>query len=317
MEYRRLGKTGLEVSVLGFGCAQIASVSTAYSRSEIKHTIYEALDAGITFFDTADVYGQGDSERLLGDFASSQRQNMVICTKAGLRVNAPVQLLRITKPITNWLLRKYRPASRTIASERKRREGYCFEPQYIRTQVEGSLRRLRTDYVDLFLLHNPPADALAREDLFAELDRLRAIGSLLNYGISCRGHEDAVAYASHANVSAVQIPLNIHSIAGAGETLERLSSAHIGIIAREPFSGGSLIAETDGVALGARDGAERPLSEVALKAVVQQAEVDVVVTGMGSPIHLRNNLSALYSKAVSDAEISSARMCSSGTTHGI
>ena len=308
MEYRTLGKTDLEVSVLGFGCARIASLSTPYSRKEITRTIFEAVDAGITFFDTADVYGQGDSERLLGELLANRRQDIVICTKAGLKVEAPVSVIRAIKPAANWIIRNFKPIHRTAVSQRKRRESYCFEPRHIRTQIEGSLRRLRTDYLDLFLLHSPPLESLARDDLFAQLDDLLASGHLLNYGVSCRRWEDALDCASHGNVSAVQIPLNIHSLDDAGEMLSRLSSADIGVIAREPFSGGSLVAGSNSGAPGQRAGKERPLSEVMLKAVVQKSGVDVVVTGMGSCVHLHSNLSALNSMAVSDTEISSARL---------
>ena len=91
MEYRSLGRSDLKPSVIGFGCGHIASLSTTHPRKEIVATLYEALERGINFFDTADSYGQGDSARLLGKLIRGRRQQALICTKAGYRFKRTIK----------------------------------------------------------------------------------------------------------------------------------------------------------------------------------------------------------------------------------
>ena len=107
VQYRKLGNTGLTPSVLGFGCSMIASLATRYSPSEVEASLREAREAGITFFDTADVYGQGDSERLLGKLFRSGGEGMILCTKAGLTVGSMEPVVRVVKPVMNSILRRW------------------------------------------------------------------------------------------------------------------------------------------------------------------------------------------------------------------
>ena len=163
MQYRKLGSTDLIPSVLGFGCSMIASLATRNSRTEVESTLSEAREAGITFFDTADVYGQGDSERLLGKLLRRQGEGMIVCTKAGLTVGPLEGIVRIAKPILNPLMRRWSSARTATMQARRHQERQCFDPNYLRRQIEGSLRRLNVDRIDLFLLHNPPVDVPQRD----------------------------------------------------------------------------------------------------------------------------------------------------------
>ena len=129
MERRRLGKTELKPSVLGFGCAQIASMSTAYPRREVAATLQAAMEHSVNFFDTADVYGQGDSERLLGEIIQGRRQHAILCTKAGLTLGAPQYAVRLVKPFVNPVMRFWGKGRSTVVRLRQKSEHQCFDPQ--------------------------------------------------------------------------------------------------------------------------------------------------------------------------------------------
>src|SRR5205085_12619025 len=144
MQYRELGRTGIKVSVIGFGAWAIGGAADAsgaplgWGRTtddESLAAIRRARDLGVNFFDTADSYGFGRSESLLGIVLSRTRQEVVLATKVGVMRNA------------DGSLRK------------------DFSKQHIFQAIDGSLRRLRTDYVDLYQAHNPTIDQLRREEI--------------------------------------------------------------------------------------------------------------------------------------------------------
>lgn len=278
MQYRRLGNSDLTPSLLGFGCSMIASLATRHSPGEIEATLRAARDSGITFFDTADVYGQGDSERLLGRVYRDQGDGMILCTKAGLTVGPVEGLVRMVKPVLNILLRRWPSARGATTRTRRRQEGQCFNPDYLCRRIEGSLRRLGVDRIDLFLLHNPPVDLPQRNEVFELLLRLRADGKLRHFGVSCRSLEDADSWVEHPGVACVQVPLDRSRIESALPLLERAGVLGVGVIAREILS-------HDAMAAGSVSAAFRPL--------VQRPEVGVMLAGMGCRTHLRENLGAI------------------------
>ncbi|MBS0178668.1 MAG: aldo/keto reductase [Nitrospira sp.] len=256
----------------------IASLATRHSPGEIEATLRAARDSGITFFDTADVYGQGDSERLLGRVYRDQGDGMILCTKAGLTVGPVEGLVRMVKPVLNILLRRWPSARGATTRTRRRQEGQCFNPDYLCRRIEGSLRRLGVDRIDLFLLHNPPVDLPQRNEVFELLLRLRADGKLRHFGVSCRSLEDADSWVEHPGVACVQVPLDRSRIESALPLLERAGVLGVGVIAREILS-------HDAMAAGSVSAAFRPL--------VQRPEVGVMLAGMGCRTHLRENLGAI------------------------
>lgn len=301
MRYRPLGATGLLVSELSFGCARIASITTAYSPREIRNTIATALDNGINFFDTADVYGQGDSERVLGRALRDRRDDVVICSKAGLVVNAPLSIIRWIKPVANLGLRRLDKARRAAADARKSREERCYDPRYIRTQIEGSLRRLGTDYLDLFLLHSPSPDMLKRDELFVLMEDVQRQGLVRHFGVSCDRVEDLEACLERCRVSALQIPLDISKLSRARQALQTARALGAGIIAREPFAGGALLNHSQLRDISNSAVPRRP-AELALKSVLQEEAVTSVLVGTGCRAHLLENLAALDSAQLSADE---------------
>lgn len=278
MQYRRLGNTDLIPSVLGFGCSMIASLATRYSRAEVEASLCEAREAGITFFDTADVYGQGDSERLLGKLLRSRGEGMILCTKAGLTVGSMEGVVRLVKPAANLFLRRWRAARAVTTQARRRQERQCFHPDYLSGRIEGSLRRLNVNRIDLFLLHNPPVDVPQRDAVFELLTRFRAQGKLRHFGVSCRSLEDANLWLGQPDVACVQIPLDRSRMEAAIPVLERARAQQAGVIAREVLA-------HDALAKGSVSDALHPL--------VKRSEIGVVLAGMSCRRHVQENVRAM------------------------
>jgi aryl-alcohol dehydrogenase-like predicted oxidoreductase len=278
VQYRRLGNTDLAPSVLGFGCSMIASMATRYPRAEVESTLREARDAGITFFDTADVYGQGDSERLLGKLFRSEPKGMILCTKAGLTVGPVESLIRLAKPVANLFIRRWRSARVVTTQVRTRQERQCFGPNYLHRRIEGSLRRLGLERIDLFLLHNPPVDMPQRDAVFELLNRLKQQGKLGQFGLSCRSVADAHAWIGQPGIACIQIPVDRSSLETAIPLLEHARSLGIGVIAREVFSHNAL---------------ESGTVFDALSPLLQRPEIGVVLAGMTCRRHLRQNVGAV------------------------
>jgi aryl-alcohol dehydrogenase-like predicted oxidoreductase len=211
---RVLGRTGARVSELGFGAWPIGgdrfewSYGATDDRTSMR-AVAAALDHGCNFFDTADWYGQGHSETLLGKGLRSRRHEIVLATKGGLDF---------------------------YHGETRRN----FEPAYLRFALHQSLRRLRTDYVDVYQLHNPPPEYLRRHDVVAELEALRSAGYIRWIGVSAESPAEAVLAVEAAWLDTIQVTYNFLA-PEAAVTLFPLAAAHgVGIIAREPLANGFL-----------------------------------------------------------------------------
>lgn len=213
MRYRSLGRTGLEVSEIGFGAWGIggdAGGAIAYGpadRGESLRALAAALDRGINFYDTSDFYGQGRSEELIGEAFAGRRTEVVIASKAGLLGDG-------TKT--------------------------DFSAAHLRGALEASLKRLRTDYVDLYQLHSPPPEAIG-EDVVSTLDLLRQHGKIRAYGLSARSPEEAKAALERHAFPVLQVNFNlIDSRAVDCGLFELAARAGAGIVARTPLSFGFL-----------------------------------------------------------------------------
>jgi aryl-alcohol dehydrogenase-like predicted oxidoreductase len=281
-----LGASGLRVSRLGFGCSTIASLGTRHAPSEVRATLIAARDAGINFFDTADVYGQGDSERLLGALFAPTDDDLVIATKVGMHLSQSQSVIRLAKPLLQPLLRRWRGARAHTTRMRRQAERTCFEPSYLRQRVEDSLRRLRRERLDLLLLHSPPVEVAARDDVRRLLDDLRQQGALAHYGVSVVACEHAGAFAAWSGLACMQLPLTPRVRDGQYaldaatlDTLAGLAQRGHGVIAREVFGGGHLATD-----LQART--------QALAAVLRAPAVGVALAGMGCRAHLAQNVAA-------------------------
>lgn len=209
MEQRILGRTGRAVSEIGFGAWAIGGTWGEVSEDDAMAALGEALTRGITFFDTADVYGDGRSERLI---ARLRRENpdteIVVATKAGRRLDPHVA------------------------------DGYT--AANIEAFVDRSLRNLEVDTIDLLQLHCPPTEVYYRQDVFQGLDDLVRRGKLRNYGVSVEKVEEGLKAIEFPGVATVQIIFNMLRRRPAELFLEETRRRGVGVIARVPLASGLL-----------------------------------------------------------------------------
>jgi aryl-alcohol dehydrogenase-like predicted oxidoreductase len=245
MKRNPFGNTGLTVSEVGFGGSRIGGVfADKNSGVEALRVLRGALDSGINFYDTADMYSQGESESLIGKAFRGCRDQVVIATKGGYTLPARRNLIKRVKPLV-------RPIVRALGLKRARMpSGFSgalsqdFTPTYLTRALEASLRRLQTDYVDLYQLHSPTA-SLMQSPAFGEaletLAKLKQQGKIRFYGVATEVPEDAPFCVSAPGISSLQVGFGLID----PQALDQgtLASAHergLGIIVRGCFAGGLL-----------------------------------------------------------------------------
>lgn len=186
---RRLGRSGLDVSALGMGCWAIGGAMAAGDQSlgyagadddEARRAILTAVDSGVTLFDTADAYGTGHSERLLGD-TLARRPEVLVATKFG----------------------------NTIDEQARQLTGVDVSPNYVRSALEASLARLQRDRVDLYQLHTTDVTESQAEDLVGVLEEMVAAGKVRWWGVSTDTVDKAQLFATAPHCTAMQIRLNV------------------------------------------------------------------------------------------------------------
>jgi aryl-alcohol dehydrogenase-like predicted oxidoreductase len=207
MRTRRLGKTGYEVSEIGFGAWAIGGSWGETDDAESLAAMHAAADAGVTFFDTADVYGDGRSERLIAQLLRERDEPLVVATKAGRRAPQVV-------------------------------ESYTYEN--LRGWLERSRENLGVDAVDLVQLHCPPWDAYYTPAVFDACDRLVEEGLARAYGVSVEKVEEALKAVEYPNVATVQIIFNVFRQRPAELFFEQARRRDVGVIVRVPLASGLL-----------------------------------------------------------------------------
>jgi aryl-alcohol dehydrogenase-like predicted oxidoreductase len=191
---------------LGLGCARLGSV-LGRDQAEALHLIQAAFDRGIRFFDTANIYGQGESERILGAALRGQRKRVAIVTKAGQYFPAWMRAVKPFKHMITPLIRQSGAGRYMVSKVREARLPRNFSDRALRTSVEASLRRLKTDYVDFFLLHGPSSDVITNGEALGSLERIRETGKAIKIGISCEDVESGWLALDDPRVDAVELPL--------------------------------------------------------------------------------------------------------------
>jgi aryl-alcohol dehydrogenase-like predicted oxidoreductase len=215
MRYRTLGSTGIRVSEIGFGTWGLggtAKGSVAYGPTDDAESIRAlraALEMGIDFFDTADFYGFGHSETVLGAALRDVRSRVVIASKAGI-VDA--------------------------------QGAQDFSPRHLRHALDQSLMRLGTDYIDLYQLHSPPMDLLRTDHgIVAELERFKRQGKIRAYGVSARSPDDALIAVKELGFECVQVNFSlVDQRATENGLFELCVQEQVGVIARTPLCFGFL-----------------------------------------------------------------------------
>lgn len=220
------------VSKLGLGCSRIGSLGNAASLAESEALIGRALDLGVNVFDTADIYGQGDSERVLGRALRGRRQDAFVITKFGKRFSPAMRLLQPLKPALKPLL-AMRGATAAVGARRKGAMREDFSPTWLERALDRSLRRLCFDYVDAVLLHSPPLRLLRDPGVIETLAVAQKAGKTIHFGVSCDQWEQFEAAISIPGLSILQAPLDVISRADAEGLRPAISKRRITVIARE------------------------------------------------------------------------------------
>jgi aryl-alcohol dehydrogenase-like predicted oxidoreductase len=242
MELRKFGGTSLQVSAIGLGCARIGGIFKDEPQSFVR-LLSSALDGGINFFDTADMYSQGESETLLGRAFAGKRDQVIFASKAGYRLPAQRRAIARIKPLVRPLIKLLKLKRENLPSVVRGAPTQDFSGAYLRGCIEGSLRRLKTDRLDLFQLHSPPAASVAHGDWVQALSRLRDEGKIRWYGVSCDDALAARAALQIPGVSALQLPLSLIEHGIADEILPLARARNIAVIAREILANGLLAKE--------------------------------------------------------------------------
>ncbi len=310
MNYRKLGKSGFEVSEIALGTWQVGGKwGSKFDHVLAESILREAIDRGVNFIDTADVYSDGESEKAVGSAVRRSGANVRIATKCGRQINPHVS------------------------------KGYT--PAVIRQYVEDSLHRIGTDCLDLVQLHCPPTEVYYRPEIFGEFERLRQEGKILNLGVSVEKVEEAIKAIEFDNVTTVQIIYNIFRQRPHERFFKMAREKNVGLIIRVPLASGLLsgkFASDTRFAPGDhrffnRNGmmfdrgetfagvpyetglkaverlkelfpAGTPLAHVALRWILMREEVSCIIPGASSPDQVTTNLEATALPLLSEDQLS-------------
>ena len=208
MHHRPLGRTGWNISEISFGAWAIGGSWGEVDDKQSLAALHRAIDCGVNFIDTADVYGMGRSERLIAQLKRERREEIIVASKAGRRL--PAQVV----------------------------EGYSREN--LTAWVEDSLRNLSMDCLDLLQLHCPPTGLYYRPEVFEILDQLVSAGKIRYYGVSVERVEEALKAIEYPNVQTVQIIFNCLRLRPSQLLFQQTKARQVGVLARVPLASGLL-----------------------------------------------------------------------------
>jgi aryl-alcohol dehydrogenase-like predicted oxidoreductase len=310
MEYRTLGNTGLKVSVIGMGCSRIGRSIFEDNRKQARVLLEKAFEAGINYFDTAATYAYGDSERLLGELFATRRDRVIIATKGGYCYSSSARYAQYLLPAIGPFRRIL--ARRRPQLKRHSRKRQDFSARFLRDNLEQSLRRLRTDYVDLYQLHSPPADVIESDEVLRFLEDSIREGKVRYCAASVNSIAEARLCLKHPLYAALQLEFNLVEQEAATEVLPLARSRGVGVIVKMPLARGLLTNNyhvMTGPAPDQYDPASRdrraqvldflvsenhPSVEIAaLRFILDHRDVATVLTGTTNPDHLHDNLQVI------------------------
>ncbi len=304
-----LGRTGRQVGVVGLGCWQLGADWGEVSEEQALAILEAAVDSGVTLLDTADVYGDGRSERLVGRLLASRPDaGLTVATKMGRRADPHVTGAYTLDAFRAW--------------------------------TDRSRENLGVETLDLVQLHCPPTEVYSRDDVYDALDTLVAEGRVAHYGVSVETVDEALTAIARPNVASVQIILNIFRRKPLEAVLPAALEAGVGILARVPLASGLLTGKYDeSTTFGAddhrtynRDGAAFDVGEtfagvpyevgvaaarevagftpqgattaqLALRWIIDQPGVSTVIPGASRPEQARNNAAAAALAPLDDATL--------------
>ena len=297
------GQDWAKVSELGFGCAAIGG---RVARRQSLEALNAAFDAGVTLYDTARSYGYGQSESVVGEFLRGRREQVVVCTKFGILPGAPGGWKQRLKPAARAALKVFPGLRRTVQrGVGDQFVGGQFSVEAMQASFETSLRELKTDYVDMLLLHAAPATVLAQDDLLEAMGRLVESGKVRVAGISGELPVISQYFRERPKVLATaQFALNLASMKFVEETRR---NGDLLLVGNHPFGGPSGAAagktaverlrSTDGLPVALREKLDpadpQVLPELVLNCVLRGTGLAAVVPAMMQARHIQSNVAAV------------------------
>jgi aryl-alcohol dehydrogenase-like predicted oxidoreductase len=320
MNFRNLGSTGLKVSELGLGCSSLGnSVFNYGNEDEFLAVLNFAFENGINFFDTADTYAFGNSETLIGKAFRNKRDKIIIATKVGFLPSSLSSHAKNFIPLLGSARKLIKPFKKGLKKLSKTNQN--FSAEHIRQSIEKSLVRLKTDYIDVYLLHNPPAKIIKEGEVFKILDDLKAEGKIRFYGVSAGSIDDAVMCTNYPEVSVLQVEFNLLNQEAASKLFSILEKKQIGIIARVPLARGLLTVngkvKTGSFSYNKKYNAKQKLNlskleneinknilpEAAFRFILGYQQVSTIIAGTRSVSHLKQNLKTLTNPHLTQGEL--------------
>lgn len=219
------------LSRLGLGGSKFGSFGNPAPAAQSERLVQVALDLGVSVIDTASIYGQGDSERIIGRAIATRRDAAFVVTKGGQTFSAKYRLLRAAKPVIRPLLALRRGGGAAVTAQRGDAMSSDWRPRAIVASLETSLKRLRTDRVEAFLLHSPPAHVAADPELALALVAARAAGKALHIGVSCDDLATLDAALDQPGYEMFELPWAV--IAGLGKRADMIAARGHVVLARE------------------------------------------------------------------------------------
>jgi aryl-alcohol dehydrogenase-like predicted oxidoreductase len=301
------------MSELGLGCARLGSITAGAGWRESVRLVQHAVDRGVTYFDTADAYGAGTSERVLGQALRGRSHELTLATKGGYRFDERSIVETRARLAVGGVLRRVRPGGGpqgALGGVGRAYDAQDFSPAYLTSALDASLRRLGTDHVDVYQLHGPRG---ADPDAVGEWsERMVSAGKIGRLGVGAETLDQAREWSSHRAVSTIQLPYGILDPEASGVIAEAHAAGRT-VVARGVLGAG-LLTDPDHPGRGSENAAKAaiadairalasarrlPVERLALWFVARRADVGTVVVGAGSRRHV-DELAAAIASPVAD-----------------
>lgn len=323
MNYKLFGKTDLRASEIGLCCASLGGGLYYKDDRESVMTLLQAFDSGINFFEVSDSWGRGDSERLIGRAFKGKRDQIIIVGRVGIVFSTLGNLALQVRPLLRPVSRVLRPMNRQLYMMRTSQKRKDFSAKHIMKTIHESLKRLQTDYLDLYQLYRPPSSVLKSGDFCETLESLKAQGKLRYYGVVCDAVEDALICLSHPGLSSVQVDISLLDQGAITKLLPLVKEKKLAVIAGHPRAMG-LLTNTQSDIMGDTSSynqielenrinraqalrflikENRTLAQAALQFALRFDEVSVVLPRAVNHKELAENVGVLTAPPLTDEEL--------------
>ncbi|HDO51372.1 MAG TPA: aldo/keto reductase [Rhizobiales bacterium] len=270
------------LSALGIGCARMGSIRNHTPVSEIRRTLAAALDHGVNVIDTAGIYAQGDSERIIGEAIAERRDQAFVITKIGFSHGSHSRLVTRLKPVLRLVSRYSRAFDAKLDRARDAVQSQNFSPGYLMDALDGSLRRLGLNEVDGLLLHSPSGQVLEDDRVAEFLARAKRQGKVKHFGASVETLPEARAALDMEGLELLQVDIDTARDLASGPACKIIGQRRIAVFARQVLRPPGLAPDAAAPAIGE-----------ALPAALAVPNVRCAIVGLSSRKHLLAAIKAI------------------------